>query len=63
MDNDQNVKTRDEWDSFVKSHVINFMTEHNLQKIQVDDGCGKKGKITINSKGEYKVDISAVEML
>lgn len=40
--------TNEEWDTFVKGKLLLFMTENDIEKIQVDDGCGKKGKIAKN---------------
>ena len=57
------VKSKEEWDSFVKSELVNFLVEHHIEKIIVDDGAGKKGVVKINSNGEYKVQITSNETL
>ena len=52
-----NVKNNNEWEAFIKSEVVNFLATHGLNKIVVDDGCGKKGNIRIGSNGEYKIQV------
>ena len=37
--------TNEEWDTFVKGELIKFMEENDIEKITVDDGCGKKGRV------------------
>lgn len=51
------------WEAFIKQDVLNFMMQHNLQAITVDDGAGKKGVIKRNTKGEYSVQITSNEIL
>lgn len=55
--------TNEEWDTFVKGKLLLFMTENDIEKIQVDDGCGKKGKIAKNANGEFKVSITSNDTL
>lgn len=51
------------WEGFIKQDVLNFMMEHNLQAITVDDGSGKKGVIKHTSKGDFSVQITSNEIL
>lgn len=51
------------WEAFVKQDVLNFMMNHNLQAITVDDGAGKKGVIKRTSKGDFSVQITSNEIL
>lgn len=51
------------WEGFVKQDVLNFLMEHNLQAITVDDGAGKKGVIKRTSKGDFSVQITSNEIL
>ena len=51
------------WEAFVKQDVLNFLMEHNLQTITVDDGAGKKGVIKRTSKGDYSVQITSNEII
>ena len=55
--------TNEEWDTFIKGKLLLFMTENDIEKIQVDDGCGKKGKKAKNTNGEFKVSITSNDTL
>lgn len=57
------IMNKEEFDSFVKSYIVAFMTEHNLEKITVEDGTGRKGQVKINKNGEYVVQITSKEVL
>jgi hypothetical protein len=62
---DQNttLKTKEQWDTFVKSDLLNFLVANNLQKLTVDDGSGKKGVIKVSSAGEFKIQITNNETM
>jgi len=51
------------WEAFIKQEVLNFLMQHNLQSINVDDGAGKKGVIKRTSKGDFSVQITSNEIL
>ena len=51
------------WETFVKQNVLNFLMEHNMQAITVDDGAGKKGVIKRTAKGDYSVQITSNEII
>ena len=51
------------WEGFIKQDVLNFMMQHELQAITVDDGAGKKGVIKRTSKGDFSVQITSNEIL
>ena len=51
------------WEGFIKQDVLNFMMQHNLQAITVDDGAGKKGVIKRTAKGDFSVQITSNEIL
>ena len=55
--------TNEEWDTFVKGKLLLFMTENDIEKIQVDDEYRKKGKIAKNANGEFKVSITSNDTL
>lgn len=55
--------TNSEWEIFVKGELLAFMTANNIEKITVDDGCGKKARISRNKNGEYKVNITSAETM
>lgn|GEM_PF-901206 len=61
-ENDDNSKKLS-WEGFVKQDVLNFLMQHNLQAINVDDGAGKKGVIKRTSKGDFSVQITSNEIL
>jgi len=60
---DSNIMSKEQWDNFVKGDVLVFLAKHNLQKIMIDDGAGKRGVIRINNNGEHKVQITSNETL
>ena len=62
MDSAQ-AKTKQEWEKFAYGDVVNFMTLHNLQQINVSDGCGKKAVVKRGSQGEYKLQVTCQETL
>ncbi|WP_425058809.1 hypothetical protein SCACP_34650 [Sporomusa carbonis] len=62
VENDENVK-KSSWEAFIKQNVLDFMMQHNLQAITVDDGAGKKGVIKRTAKGDYSVQITSNEIL
>lgn len=51
------------WEAFIKQDVLNFLMEHNMQAITVDDGAGKKGVIKRTAKGDYSVQITSNEII
>lgn len=57
------IMSKENWDGFVKGEVLNFLVLHNLQKVTVDDGAGKKGVIKLASTGEYKIQITSNETM
>lgn len=57
------LKSKENWEGFVKAQVLDFLIGHNLQAITVDDGAGKKGVIKRTSGGDYKVQITSNETL
>lgn len=57
------IKNKESWEGFIKGDVLNFLIQHNLQAITVDDGAGKKASIKITSSGDYKVQITSNETL
>lgn len=34
------------WDAFVQGEAVHFFTEHNIEKMSLDDGNGNKAKLT-----------------
>lgn len=58
-----NIMSKEQWDTFVKGTVLNFLVQHNLNKVTIDDGAGKKGVIKLASTGEYKIQITSNETM
>lgn len=59
----EKIMTSSEWENFVKGDVVNFLVKYDLQSIQVADGAGKKGKVSVNSNGQYKVQVTSSETM
>jgi hypothetical protein len=55
--------SKEAFDTFVKSDVLNWLYGNNLNKITVEDGAGKKAVVKINSKGECLIQITAKEVM
>jgi hypothetical protein len=60
---DEGAEKKLGWEAFIKQEVLNFLMQHNLQSINVDDGAGKKGVIKRTAKGDYSVQITSNEIL
>lgn len=52
-----------EWENFVKGKLIVFMEENGLERVNVDDGSGRKGRISKNKNGEFKIQITFNETM
>ena len=52
-----------EWENFVNGKLIVFMEENGLEKITVDEGCGRKGRIAKNKNGEFKIQVTFNETM
>lgn len=63
----ENIKasnmSKEQFDNFIKSDLVNFMAKYDLQNISINDGCGKKGVIRRGSQGEYKIQVTSNETL
>lgn len=55
--------TNSEWETFVKGELMAFMNANKIEKITVNDGCGKKATISRNANGEYKLNITSSETM
>ena len=60
---DEQIKTEENWEGFIRGDVLNFLINNNRQSITVDDGAGKKGVIKRTANGDYKVQITSHEMM
>ena len=59
----EKVMTNAEWENFVKGTIVNFLMTNKLQKIVIEDGSGKKGIVKLDSKGQYKIQITSNETM
>ena len=57
------LMSREEFSSFIKSNVSNFLATYNLQKITIDVGNGMKGAVKINKNGEYETEVTFKEIV
>ena len=49
------IMTNEEWEHFAEGDLVVFLARYNLHKISVEDGCGHKATIRVDSKGQYKL--------
>lgn len=53
--------SNEEWESFVKSELLIFMEQHQLEKMAIDDGDGRKARLSKNKNGEWVSNITYLE--
>lgn len=47
------------WDAFVQGTVVNFFTEHKIEKMTIDDGNGNKAKLSKLKDCGIKIESSS----
>ena len=47
------------WDAFVQSTVVNFFTQHQIEKMTIDDGNGNKAKLSKLKDSGIKIESSS----
>ncbi len=56
-DDTQNKKTSPKkWSGFVESTVVNFLEEHNIEKLSIEDGNGNKAKLSRTKDNSIKIE-------
>ena len=55
--------TNTEWENFAKGELLVFMEKHGLEKVTVEDGTGKKARLSKNASGEWKSNVTISETL
>jgi len=55
--------TDSQWKTFAGGVVAAFLSSHNLQKVTVDDGAGKKAVVKLDSKGNLDVTYTIKELM
>lgn len=60
---DNQKMSRHGWVGFVESDVVNFMTQHDIEKMTLDDGTGNKAKLTRVKDHCIKVECTSSNIL
>jgi len=47
------------WVGFVEGDVVNFMVQHEIEKMTLDDGAGNKAKLTKLKDNAIKVECTS----
>lgn len=55
--------SRHGWVGFVEGTVVNFMLEHDIEKITLDDGAGNKAKLSKLKDSSVKVECTSSNIL
>ena len=64
MEGTQKKKTdRRGWVAFVEGEVVNFMNQHNLEKMTLDDGEGNKAKLSRRKDNGIFVECTSSNVL
>lgn len=63
MEGKPQKRERRGWVGFVESDVVNFMTQHDLGKVTLDDGEGNKAKLTRRKDGSIMVECTSTNVL
>ena len=53
--------TNAEWENFAKGELLVFMEKNGLEKTSIEDGNGRKARLSKNSKGEWVSNITYLE--
>ena len=51
------------WVAFVEGNVVNFMNQHNLEKMTLDDGEGNKAKLSRRKDNGIFVECTSSNVL
>ena len=57
------VMSNAQWENFAKADLVNFLVNHGLAKVTIDDGSGKKATAKMKSTGEYEVSYTTTETI
>ena len=49
---------KDNWESFVDGEVLNFFDLHDLEKLTLEDGHGRKAKLARQKNDEISIETS-----
>lgn len=56
-------RDRKGWVAFVEGEAVNFMTQHNMEKMTLDDGEGNKAKLTRRKDGSIYVECTSSSVM
>lgn len=56
-------KSRKSWVAFVEGEVVNFMMQHDLEKMTLDDGAGNKAKLARRKDNSIWVECTSSNVL
>ncbi len=60
---DRKKTSRRGWVGFVESEVVNFMAQHEIEKMTLDDGAGNKAKLTRLKDNGIRVECTSSNIL
>ena len=49
---------KDNWDAFIEGDVVNFFDLHGLEKLTLEDGHGRKAKLSRQKNDEISIETS-----
>ena len=55
--------SRKGWVAFVEGDVANFMNQHEIEKLTLDDGFGNKAKLTRQKDNSIRVECTSSSVL
>lgn len=58
-DKEKPQRSRNGWVGFAESDAVNFMTQHKLEKMTIDDGAGNKARLSMTKDGQIRVDCTS----
>ncbi len=60
---DKKKTSRRGWVGFVEGEVVNFMAQHEIEKMTLDDGAGNKAKLTRLKDNGIRVECTSSNIL
>ena len=52
-----------QWAGFVESNVVNFIDEHKIEKLSIEDGNGNKAKLARTKDNGIKIEYSSTVLM
>ncbi|MCL1964851.1 MAG: hypothetical protein FWF69_07300 [Firmicutes bacterium] len=60
---EKSKRERKSWVGFVESEAVNFMQQHDLEKMTLDDGMGNRAKLAKLKDNAIKVECTSSNVL